>query len=161
MLERLITLVATGFGAGKIRIAPGTAGSVLGLGYWWLLTRIPNDYFYGVAVVAGIAFAVWCAGAAERILGAPDPSIVVIDEIVAVPLAMIGQVALHWNWWAIAMALVLYRVFDVWKPLYIGEVQKVGGGLGIVLDDVAAAICASVVTWLIVAVILVVYDLTQ
>lgn len=147
-----------GLGIGRIPVAPGTAGSILGLAYWYALIRIPDPRWYWVAVVAGIAGAIWCAGAAARQMGEPDPPRVVIDEVVAVPLAMSGQ-ELYWNGWAIALALILFRVFDVWKPLYIRELQKLPGGWGIVLDDLAAAVCASVATWIIVIAALLLFDL--
>ncbi len=158
MFDRSITFVAMGLGVGRIPVAPGTAGSILGLGYWCLLTRIPNPQLYWVAVVAGIAVAVWCSGQAARGMGETDPPRVVIDEIVAVPLAMSGQ-ELYWKWWAILLALILFRAFDVWKPLYIRELQKLPGGWGIVLDDLAAAVCACVSTWIIVIAALLIFDL--
>lgn len=145
---------------GRIPLAPGTAGSLLGLGYWWLLTRIPNPQLYWGAVAVGVVLAVWWAGAAARGMGEADPARVVIDEVAAVPLAMAGQ-ELYWNPWTILLAFALFRLFDIWKPLFIRDLQKVSGGLGIVLDDLAAAVCAAVATWGIVIATLLVLDLVS
>jgi phosphatidylglycerophosphatase A len=147
MRDRVICFVATGFGAGRIPVAPGTAGSVLGLGYWWLLAQLPVG-IYWAAFVAGVAVAVASAGAAARALQQPDPPSVVIDELAMVPLALAGLTG--W-WWAVAF--VLFRVFDIWKPWPIRPLQHLPGGWGIVADDLLAAGAAGILTHAIVGVV--------
>jgi phosphatidylglycerophosphatase A len=142
MRERLIKLLATGFGAGYAPMAPGTVGSVVGVALWWIAPQ--GDW---IVFSASCLVAVWCAGEAARLFQHPDPACVVIDEIVAVPVALAG---VH-GWW-LALAFGLFRLFDVWKPWPIRQSQKLPGGWGIVVDDLLAAAAACgvthAVTWL-------------
>jgi phosphatidylglycerophosphatase A len=153
MRERLILLLATGLGTGRFPVAPGTAGSILGLGYWWLLSRSPGVWLYLGLCAVGVVFGVWCSGRAAQILQERDPRAVVIDEIVAVPLALFGLVSHSGSLWPVVLAFALFRVFDVWKPTPIRQVERWPGGVGIVADDVLAAIyaCAAThgVAWLV------------
>ena len=150
MRDRLILQFATGLGAGRLPVAPGTAGSIVGLGYWWLLVQLHSGYLYWLTFMAVVAFAVWCGGEAAKIMRHDDPPSVVIDEICAVPLALAG---LGTVWWMVAVAFVLFRLFDIWKPTPIRQVQRWPGGVGIVADDVLAAAyaCAAThgVAWLV------------
>ena len=154
MRDRPILQLATGLGAGRLPVAPGTAGSILGLGYWWLLLSLsPSVWFYLGVCAVGIVFGVWCSGRAAQILREHDPRTVVIDEIVAVPIALFGLEPHGSNLWLVVLAFVLFRVFDVWKPTPIRQVQRWPGGVGIVADDVLAAAYACAAThaivWLI------------
>ena len=150
MRERLILQIATGLGVGRSRIAPGTVGSIVGLGYWWLLVQLHSGYLYWLTFMAVAAFAVWCGGEAAKIMRHDDPPCVVVDEICAVPLALAG---LGMVWWMVALAFVLFRLFDIWKPTPIRQVQRWPGGVGIVADDLLAAVYACAATqaiiWLI------------
>jgi phosphatidylglycerophosphatase A len=143
MRERLIKFFATGFGVGYSPVAPGTVGSVVGVAFWWGLNQVHHSWLRWLLVVLAIVFAVWCAGAASEIMRHPDPSSVVIDEIVAIPLVMIGLGTL---WWHVVVGFVMFRIFDVWKPSPIREAEHFSGGIGIVLDDLLAAACACVTT---------------
>jgi phosphatidylglycerophosphatase A len=148
MRERLIKAMATGFGAGCVPLAPGAAGSVVGLAYWWLLTTHVAAVWQWLIVAAVLSLAVWCSDEAARLYRHPDPPRVVIDEIAAVPLALGGigpQV------WKVAVVFVLFRVFDVVKPPPARQAQHFRGGLGIVLDDVVAALYACAAGHLVVA----------
>lgn len=135
MRDRLARFIATGFGAGLVPLAPGTAGSVVGVGYWWLLTQAGNPWIYWSVVVAGLAVAVWSAGTAARAMQQTDPPSVVIDELCVMPLALAGAT----GWWQVAAGFVLFRIFDIWKPWPVCQSQKLPGGWGIVADDVLAA----------------------
>lgn len=135
MRDRLTRFLATGFGAGLMPVAPGTAGSIVGLGYWWLLTLAGNSWMYWSVFVTGLAVAVWSAGATARLMQQPDPPSVVIDEIAAVPLALAGAT----GWWQVVVGFAFFRLFDIWKPWPICQSQKLPGGWGIVVDDVLAA----------------------
>jgi len=150
MRDRLIKFLATGFGVGLFPIAPGTMGSVVGVALWWGLNHIHNPWLRALLLVVAIVFAVWCAGAAAEIMRRPDPPSVVIDEIVAMPLVLIGLGA---HWWHIVVGFAMFRLFDIWKPTPCREAQNFTGGIGIVLDDLLAAIyaCAAThgVVWLV------------
>jgi phosphatidylglycerophosphatase A len=150
MRERLVKFLATGFSVGYLPLAPGTAGSVVGIGFWWALQHEHHLWLRGVFLVLAIALAVWCAGEASDIMHHPDPPSVVIDEIVAMPIALIGLGA---TWWQILAGFALFRLFDIWKPSPIRDAQDFSGGIGIVLDDLlaAAAACATThgIVWLV------------
>lgn len=149
MRERLVKILATGFGAGLVPTAPGTAGSVVGVVLWWGLNHL-TPWAYWLVTVLVVALAVWSAGAAAELYRKQDPPCVVIDEICAMPivLAGIGQ-----HWWHVVIGFVWFRLFDVWKPPPVRQAQVFSGGIGIVLDDLLAAgyACATThgVIWLI------------
>ncbi len=137
MLNQLTRWVATGFGLGYAPFAPGLAGSLGGIGYWWLVFHFAgNAWVYGVIATLGILAGVWCAGRTAQLMKKKDPPCIVIDEIAVVPLAFAG---LPNRWWIFAIAFILFRLFDVAKPTPIRQSQQLPGGLGIVIDDVLAA----------------------
>ena len=134
---RLVLLLATGFGAGRVPVAPGTAGSLVGLGFAFVLASTPLDPLAVAAVTAIVCIAGFpiCESAARN-LGESDPAPVVWDEIAGTMVALVAVPA-GWHWWAIAF--VLFRVFDVLKPWPIGWLdRRVRGGAGIMLDDIVA-----------------------
>jgi len=140
MPDCLIRWLASGFGAGRVPLAPGLAGSLVGLGYWWLLVATANALVYSLATVAGILLAVWVSGRAARAAGQPDPAWVVIDELAVIPLVLAAGARLGPG--EVLLGFVLFRVFDVWKPFPIRRLQSLPGGWGIVADDVLAAVYA-------------------
>ena len=157
LLARRLLLVAQGLGLGRLHPGPGTWGSLGGILLTTGLLLVPDPVFYIAAVLILVAAAVPVCSVAERTLGETDPGSVVLDEIVAVPIAFSGYAA-HWwavgatpriegisQWWpALLATFVLFRIFDIWKPWPIRRLQDFHGGLGIVLDDVAAAIVSAV-----------------
>jgi phosphatidylglycerophosphatase A len=143
MRDRLIKFLATGFGAGYLPAAPGTAGSLVGVAFWWGLNQTHNPWLRGLLLVLAVVLAVWCAGEASEIMRHPDPPSVVIDEIVAMPVALFGLGA---RWWHIVVGFAMFRLFDVWKPSPVREAQNFTGGIGIVLDDLLAAVYACTAT---------------
>jgi phosphatidylglycerophosphatase A len=147
MRDRLVKFLATGFGVGYLPLAPGTAGSLVGIGFWWALNQTHHLWLRGLLLVLAIALAVWCAGAAAELMHHPDPSSVIIDEIVAMPLVMIGLGA---RWWHVVVAFALFRLFDIWKPPPVSDAEDFSGGIGIVLDDLLAAVYACLATHLVV-----------
>lgn len=136
MGERLVKFLAMGFGVGCLPVMPGTAGSVLGVGFWWALTQLHSAWLAGLVFIVAVVFAVWCAGSASEAMHHPDPPSVVIDEIVAMPVAMAGVTG---SWWHVVVAFALFRLFDIWKPPPVRDAQDFSGGIGIVLDDLLAA----------------------
>ena len=141
-MDRLLMFIATGAGSGYLPKAPGTWGTLVGLLLWWPLAGLSlTAYLATVAVlfIVGVA----SAGAAEKILDRGDPGVVVNDEIVGVLIAL-AAVPLHP---AAALAgFALFRLFDIAKPFPVGWVDRhLHGGLGIMLDDVAAGLYALLV----------------
>ena len=139
--RRFVLLLATGFGAGRTPMAPGTAGSLVGVGLALALAAASlegSTVAVVTAVVCIIGFPI-CSSAA-RSLGESDPSAVVWDEIAGTMVAL-AAVPAGWYWWA--AAFVLFRAFDVLKPWPIGWIdRRVRGGAGIMLDDLVAGALA-------------------
>jgi phosphatidylglycerophosphatase A len=134
-----VHLVAFGFGAGASPLAPGTLGSALALSIWLLLRGLaPFEYLSLLAVlfVAGV----WICGRAARDLGVHDHSGIVWDEMVGMWVALFLAPP---GWLAPLAAFALFRLFDILKPGPIAVLdRKVPGGLGIMLDDLAAGLLA-------------------
>jgi phosphatidylglycerophosphatase A len=136
-----IHFLAFGFGAGLAPKAPGTFGSAVGLvAAWWLL-ELP--LVWRVAVVAGvIGLGLWICGESARRLGRHDDQRIVLDEIAGVLLTSlaVGEKDVL----GLALVFVFFRFFDIVKPWPIRDVDhSLKGGLGIMLDDLIAALYAA------------------
>ena len=130
-------LLAFGFGSGRMRGAPGTAGTLACIPFYLLLQSLSLEHY--LAVVLGLlVIGVPVCERTTRDLGVHDHPGIVFDEMVAFLLVMTAAPA-GWGW--IATGVVLFRIFDILKPWPIGWVdRRVEGGLGIMLDDVLAAV---------------------
>ena len=147
--RRLHHWIAFGFGSGLAPWAPGTFGTLAAVPLYWLLQPLSLAAYLALLLVfSGIG--VWACGRTERELGSKDPSAIVWDEVVGYLLAMTGSPG---GWpWAVA-GFVVFRLFDIWKPWPVRVLdQRVTGGLGIILDDLAAGAMAWAVLWLAAAV---------
>jgi phosphatidylglycerophosphatase A len=134
--DHLIRGLATAGGVGYIPVAPGTWGSVLGVGVALLLARSPLAvYSIGLIGLGGVG--VWVAGAAEQLLGRKDASPIVIDEIVGI---LATYFALPMTIFPVVVGFVLFRLFDIIKPL--PQLERLPGGWGIMLDDLCAGFLA-------------------
>jgi phosphatidylglycerophosphatase A len=136
-------LLATGFGAGYLPIASGSWASLGALPVAWAIVRIWG--VSGLAAAVGLAFAVgwWAAATVKRVSATEDPGAIVIDEVAGQWLVL---VAAPLDPLAYALALLLFRIFDIWKPWPVRWADRhVKGGLGIMLDDLLAAVYAVVV----------------
>ena len=147
--------VAQGFGVGRIPFAPGTFGSFLGLLWFAMLIATGNFWAYLAGCIEGIAFSVWLCDDAEKILGEEDPPSVVLDEIIAIPFCFLPWVMSEWvrhdampsvsyffsgrPLWMTLAIIVLFRVFDIWKPWPVRQSQRLAGGWGVAVDDLLAA----------------------
>lgn len=145
---KFVTGCATLGALGRKLPAPGTWGSLAGLLYFAVFFRTAG---VGANLVAS-AVAAWLAavicGEAEIRLRKKDPGEVVLDEVVAIPLCFLGWQSLPAAWppWAIFVSgFLLFRFFDILKPLGIARLQSWPGGWGVVADDTAAALatCAT------------------
>ena len=158
--EKLVIFVAEGFGAGRIPFAPGTFGSLVGFAWIYLLLLPRSLWLYLAGIVFGFFAAVYIGECAEKILKKKDPGSIVIDEITAMPLAFLPAVLLtKTSVLPLApsefvtkkliilplLTFVLFRIFDVLKPLGIARIQKAPGGWGLVLDDYLAALATAVI----------------
>jgi len=137
-----IHFLAFGFGSGAMPFAPGTFGTLAALPVYWLM--LPLNLWAYLAVVLMMALVgIWLCHVTSRDLGVHDHAGIVWDEIVGYLITMIAAPS-GWQW--IVAGFVLFRFFDIIKPWPIGWVdRRVHGGLGIMLDDVLAAVLAWVV----------------
>lgn len=129
--------LAYGFGAGLLPFAPGTFGSLVGVGLFWFMASMAPLHYALVVVILFFA-GIFVCGQTARDVGAVDPGFIVFDEIVGFLVAMYLMPA-SWRW--IAGGFVVYRFFDIWKPFPIHWVEdRLGLGSGIMVDDVIAGI---------------------
>jgi phosphatidylglycerophosphatase A len=138
-MGRLATLIATWFGAGYVPKGPGTAGSLAAL----LCAALWPQHIVWLAL-GSILPAIWAADRHALAKGSKDPQEVVVDEVAGQWIALAGATHLHTIApWLIAFAL--FRLFDIWKPFPVRALEKLPGGVGIVMDDVMAGIYAGLV----------------
>ena len=131
--------LAYGFGSGLAPKAPGTAGTLAAVPLAVPLKLLPVAWFWPLLLLMFL-LGIYLCGATSRRLGRHDPGGIVWDEMVAYWLT-VAFVPLHWTW--LAAGFALFRLFDILKPWPIRSVEKrFGGGLGIMLDDVVAALFA-------------------
>ncbi len=136
-----VNFLAFGFGTGLAPIAPGTFGSLPGVLLFWLTMDL--GLYVQLCVVAALVIAgIWICGESARRIGVHDHGGIVWDEIagmyvtlLAAPISLVGWV----------LAFVLFRVMDIVKPWPIRDLDhRIEGGLGIMLDDLVAALYAAV-----------------
>jgi phosphatidylglycerophosphatase A len=156
-------------GVGLIPLAPGTWGAGVGVGLYLLLLRLAESAFARgaqtsstdfqallTALLLVVIFAVsaagtWAATRAEKLLGKKDPGAVVVDEVAG---QLVAFLLVPWGapWWVIVAAFVAFRVFDIWKPYPVRRLESLGGGLGIMADDLLAGFYAAAVTALLISI---------
>jgi phosphatidylglycerophosphatase A len=139
--------IASGFGSGYSPVAPGTAGALLAALVLWALhdfLQVPFDGGWGqtgwLLPLIGFSFflGVIAAAKVEPEWG-HDPSKVVVDEMVGLWIAMLG---VPFSWVNLVLAFVLFRIFDIWKPLGVRRLERLPGGWGVMMDDVLAGVYA-------------------
>ncbi|KTD65634.1 phosphatidylglycerophosphatase A family protein [Legionella shakespearei] len=137
-----VYFIAFGFGTGLMPIAPGTWGTLAAFPVYLLMLNTHWSIYLGLTLLAFI-LGVWVSDKVSKDLGVHDYKGIVWDEVVGYLLTMfLAPVGVTW----MITGFLLFRIFDIWKPQPIRLIdKKVHGGLGIMLDDVAAAIPA----WLI------------
>jgi phosphatidylglycerophosphatase A len=139
---RAADVIATWFGCGLSPIAPGTVGAVGALPlFYGARAALGSAGVLGAAALVGVV-GTWAAGEFARRVDEKDPQRVVVDEVcgVLIALAFSGH-----DVRALTTAFVLFRLLDMWKPWPIGLLERMPGGLGIMLDDVAAGALAGIV----------------
>jgi len=140
---RAANAIATVFGVGFVKPAPGTAASVVALPVAWLIAEFLGRWWLVVAAIVVLAVGAWACELYARAKGDPDPSECVIDEVAGqwiicafAPVSILAYV----------IAFVLFRLFDILKPWPISVAEReVPGGLGIMADDVVAALMGAVI----------------
>jgi phosphatidylglycerophosphatase A len=139
VLRDPVHFLAFGFGSGLAPVAPGTFGSLPGLLLAWLTLGYGIHVQLGVAAVL-IVSGIWICGESARRIGVHDHSGIVWDEIAGMYVTMLLAPPTLAGF---VLGFVLFRLFDIVKPWPIRDLDhRLGGGLGIMLDDLAAALYA-------------------
>jgi phosphatidylglycerophosphatase A len=137
------TLVATFFGAGRLKPAPGTWGSLATVIVWALASsRIPVANRTWATIIAAAAVTLIGIPAATRVArasGLKDPQFIVIDEVAG---QLVALIAVPLGWKTFLAGFILFRVFDIWKPFPIRRLERLPEGTGIVVDDLGAGLYA-------------------
>ncbi len=136
-----VNFLAFGLGTGLSPVAPGTVGSLLGVALAWLTMDLGLYVQLAVAVAISVA-GIWICGESARRIGVHDHGGIVWDEIAGMYVTLLVAPPTILGY---ALGFVLFRVFDILKPWPIRDLDhRLGGGLGIMLDDLAAALYALV-----------------
>jgi phosphatidylglycerophosphatase A len=135
------TLVATFFGAGRLRPGPGTWGSLATVLLWAVLSRfLPATWIFPanlILAVLAVAVGIPAATQVARASGIKDPQFVVIDETAGQLIALLGAPV---SWKSFLAGFILFRAFDIVKPYPVRQLERLPEGFGIVVDDVAAGL---------------------
>jgi phosphatidylglycerophosphatase A len=133
-------------GVGYLPLAPGTWGAAVGT-----ILLLPllgtNSWLYTCIILIDIALLTWVgAKVAHRLESewGEDPKQYVMDEFVGVWVAVVGHAM---TWQNLLLGFLLFRLFDIWKPLGIRRFERVSKGWGVMLDDVAAGVVANLILW--------------
>jgi len=137
------TLVATFFGAGRLRPGPGTWGSLATVIVWRLASSyIPVASRTWATIAAAVTvtlIGIPAATLVARASAAKDPQFVVIDEVAG---QLVALIAVPLAWKTFLAGFILFRVFDIWKPFPIRRLERLPEGTGIMVDDLGAGFCA-------------------
>lgn len=139
-MNYLILLLASGFGAGFSPIIPGTVGTLVAIPIYYFLSEIPSP-LYELTLIALLFLSSWIADHAEISWHKKDDRRIVIDEMMGFLVTMLWVPKTAFS---IILGFFLFRIFDVIKPPPIRRLEKVKGGLGVVLDDVLAGVYANI-----------------
>jgi phosphatidylglycerophosphatase A len=134
-----VHLLAFGFGTGLSPVAPGTVGSLVGVLLAWLTLDMGLPLQLGVAAAISLS-GIWICGESARRIGVHDHGGIVWDEIAGMYITLLAAPPTVAGW---ILGFVLFRFFDIVKPWPIRDLDhRLGGGAGIMLDDLAAALYA-------------------
>ena len=147
-MKRAALILATWFGCGYFPWGPGTVGSLAGV----LIAAAVNSYLGGTRqFLFGITFilfmpAVWAATKTAEITGRKDPGLVVVDEVLGQWVTLWGVSSLKAG--SFVAAFLLFRLFDIWKPWPVRQMEQLPRGYGIVADDIAAGIYGALILYI-------------
>ena len=147
-MKRFPIWLATWFGCGYFPYGPGTVGSLAAVVIAGILWRYTDDSRLILLILTLALFgpAVWASTRTARAFGKKDPGMVVIDEVLGQWVALLG--ARHQTPGTLLAGFLLFRLFDIWKPPPVRQLEKLPEGLGIVADDIAAGIYAALILYI-------------
>lgn len=145
MKTKLSFLLSTWFYVGYSPAAPGTAGSLAAVVIALVLRRYFDFAPWHFAAMAALLFypAVKASTVTAQAAGIKDPGFVVVDEVIGQWIALAGASTLNWK--SFLAAFALFRLFDIWKPAPVRQLESLPGGLGINADDAMAGVYAALV----------------
>ena len=154
-------------GVGYLPLAPGTWGSLVGIGVYAVVRGIGLKLMFDLAAARNLTLlhvysvtlmlellaavvisfiGIWAASRTEKLAGRKDPSKVVIDEVAGQFIALLPvPFLINEAWWAAILAFVFFRLFDIVKPYPARKFESLESGLGIMADDIVAGIYAAIV----------------
>lgn len=150
-MKALSYLLVTVFYIGRVPFAPGTAGSAVAILYAYACSRWADPFWYKVLVVVVPALLACISVPAiimvERWENRRDPGFIVIDEFFGqlVCFYFVAQQHLLQHPWLIAVGFLLFRFFDIRKPLLIKQTEAIGGGAGVIADDALAGLYSGII----------------
>ena len=138
LLSHPAHFIALGFGAGLAPVAPGTFGTLVAIPLALVLRAYAPDTVFLATIIILLVIGIWACGVTGRDLGVPDHGAIVWDEVVAFLLVLyfVGD-----SWLKIAIAFLLFRLFDIVKPPPIRQLDAaMKNGTGVMVDDLLAAV---------------------
>lgn len=139
-MKRKIKLITSFFYLGHSPFMPGTIGSLGGLIVYFLVKN--NDLLYGFSILFLFTLGVLFAGEAEKIYKTKDAKMIVIDEACGMLLTLFFVPC---NMFSVILGFFLFRIFDILKPPPAKKMERLTGSLGIMFDDIIAAIYANII----------------
>jgi phosphatidylglycerophosphatase A len=140
LLDKFALILSSWFGVAMMPVVPGTFGTLAAIPF-----AVAAAYLSPVAGACVLFFfillALWVSGRSAKALEKEDPAEVVIDEVVGLLMTLFLLPATGFN---LCLGFVLFRLFDILKPFPIRKLERVGGGAGIVLDDLLAGVYGNV-----------------
>jgi phosphatidylglycerophosphatase A len=140
------SIIATGAGAGRLPVAPGTWTSLLCLPAAWFIATLAGREGFALVILLALIAGIWASGLMERRNGVTDPGYIVIDEVVGQWIAV----------WLIEPDIILYtvgfilfRLADILKPWPVSRAERLPGGYGVMMDDVLAGLYAAAGVYLV------------
>jgi phosphatidylglycerophosphatase A len=147
-MTKVAVVIATWFGCGFFPWGPGTVGSLAALAIAHLLSATAHwrPFHFALLALAMTPAGIWAASVTARERKIKDPGIVVVDEVLGQWITLAGASSLNWKSWL--AALCLFRLFDIWKPPPVRNLEALPSGLGIVADDLMAGVYGALVLFL-------------
>lgn len=140
MINIICKCIASVFYIGYLPIAPGTLGSLSGLLVYYFINK--DTVLTGIFILVSIFLGLLTAGVVERIFKEKDPGEIIIDELAGM---LISVYLLPVTMGYMVSAFIIFRFFDIVKPHPIDKLEKLGGGFGIMADDVVAGIYTNLI----------------
>jgi len=134
-------VIATWFGCGYWPWGPGTVGAAAAIAIAVLAGWSPLTA--GLAGVAALLPSIWASSVEAETSGRKDPGHIVVDEVVGQWITLAGAAQLDWK--SCLLGFALFRLFDIWKPPPVRQLEGLPGGVGIMADDVMAGVYGAVV----------------